>query len=119
MMIANDMTTQANIILVAKDYSPEPAGRFPSDGPNNGERFRKKFLVPRLKKREIPLIVDFDETEGYGSSFLEEAFGGLVRVEGFTASSLRNILRIESKEDPSVIEEIWLYIEQAKPMREE
>jgi hypothetical protein len=43
--------------------------------------------------------VFIDGTEGFGSSFLEEAFGGLVRVEGYKAESLKNRLRIIA-EDP-------------------
>jgi hypothetical protein len=98
-------------INVAKEYSAEPAGRYPSDGPFNGQRFRQEFLVVNLNEG-TDLEIDFDGTEGYGSSFLEEAFGGLVR-HGISASELHERLKILSKEDPSVIEEIWQYIDQA------
>ena len=100
-------------ISVAKDYTDEPAGRFPADGDFNGERFRKEFLLPALRESE-KVIVDFDGTEGYGSSFLDEAFGGLVRDEGFGAADLRAKLEITSKEDPTVSTEVWGYIEDAK-----
>ena len=104
------MTTKT-AISVAKEYSDEPAGRYPSDGSFSGERFRKELLVPALKGHEH-VTVDFDGTEGYGSSFLEEAFGGLVR-DGFAPAQLRKQLEIHSKEDPTVIEEIWGYIDEA------
>ena len=109
----NSTKPQAKLINVAREFSTEPAGRFPSDGPVNGERFRKELLLPALRKSDQHVCVNFDGTEGYGSSFLEEAFGGLVRVDGLTAADLRERLQIESAEDPSVIEEIWQYIDHA------
>ena len=96
-------------ISIAKNFSRFPGGRFRTDGPFSGEAFRRKHLVPALRM-DTPLSVDLNGTLGYGSSFLEEAFGGLVRVEEFTASRLRILLRFVS-DDPSLVEEIWSYIE--------
>jgi hypothetical protein len=69
-------------IDIGRDFSETPAGRFPSDGEFNGEAFRKILLVPALKRGGVVRVI-LDNTEGYGSSFLEEAFGGLIRLEGF------------------------------------
>lgn len=82
-------------IDIGHDFSDVPAGRFPADGPFNGETFRKKFLVPALRLGER-VVVELDNTEGYGSSFLEEAFGGLIRHEGFTKSELNANLEISA-----------------------
>ena len=109
------MIATKTTISVARDFSPNPAGRFPSDGQFNGERFRNEFLIPALKTDE-PVTIDFDGTEGYGSSFLDEAFGGLVRA-GFQADLLRNRLQIKSEEDPSVVQEIMGYINDVAPQR--
>ena len=54
-----------------------------------------------------------DGVAGYGSSFLEEAFGGLVRVEGFTAEALKEKIRFVS-EDPTLEKEIWDYVDDAE-----
>jgi hypothetical protein len=51
-----------------------PAGRNRSDGPYSGEFLRDEKLLPVLAQDKV--IVDLDGTLGYGSSFLEEAFGG-------------------------------------------
>ena len=67
-----------SIIEIARDFSPAPAGRFRRDGPDSGERFREDYLKPALAKSEF-VSVRIDGTAGYGSSFLDEAFGGLVR----------------------------------------
>lgn len=72
-------------INVADEYTKMPGGRFKSDGEFSGEDFREKYLLPRYiearKNNEI-LCVNLDGGYGYGSSFLEEAFGGLVREVG-------------------------------------
>jgi hypothetical protein len=98
-------------ISIAKDFSRYPAGRFVDDGPYPGELCRNKLLVPALQKHEI-VTVDLDGTLGYGSSFLEETFGGLVRVDGFTSSDLHKRLQLVAK-DKSVVEEIWSYVDSA------
>lgn len=97
-------------LSVATDFSPFPAGRFEADGPFSGETFRK-VLAARL--RGGPLTVVLDGTLGYGSSFLEEAFGGLVRLGLFTAKDLRSKLKLVSS-DPSLEQEVWSYIDSAR-----
>ena len=101
-------------ITIAKQYSREPAGRFLADGPHSGERFREDYLVPALKQYDT-VTIDLDGTEGYGSSFLEEAFGGLVRLRGFKAADLHKRLVLISNEDESIPIEIWDYIDSGVP----
>lgn len=67
------------LIRIAEDFSRLPGGRYPQDGDGNGTTFREKFLVPVLKSHGTARII-LDGTRGYPSSFLEEAFGGLVRA---------------------------------------
>ncbi len=98
-------------IHIANDFSRVPAGRYRNDGPRSGEAFRQKHLVPALKKAD-KVAVYLDGVEGYGSSFLEEAFGGLVRVEGFTGEKLRRSLIFETGDD-ALKYEIEGYINQS------
>ena len=102
-------TSEKFDISIAKDFSPYPAGRFQADGDASGEVFRSK-LVTLLKSGRQSIRVDLDGTEGYGSSFLEEAFGGLVR-EGFKPEHLLNVFDFKSVEDPTIIDEIKEYIQ--------
>ncbi len=81
------------IIRIAQDFSDVPSGRHLADGEFNGERFREEWLVPALEKEDVVDVV-FDDAEGYGSSFLEEAFGGLVRAHGYTKEFLAKHLRL-------------------------
>lgn len=80
---------------VGRDFSDVPSGRHREDGEYSGQRFREDFLVPLLKDNDI-LEVSLDNTEGFGSSFLEEAFGGLIRYAGFRKMELDKKLVIIS-----------------------
>jgi STAS-like domain of unknown function (DUF4325) len=99
------MTKQIKIL---EDFTRYPAGRYVSDGGFSGERFRKELLVPALNMADTVEIY-LDGTLGYGSSFLEEAFGGLVRIEGLKSSDLLKRLVFVSN-DETLITEIRQYL---------
>ncbi|MBS0424582.1 MAG: STAS-like domain-containing protein [Proteobacteria bacterium] len=96
------------VIAIKDEFSRYPAGRYREDGPYNGQRFREDFLVPALQQNADKILIKLDGVRGYNSSFLDEAFGGLVR-NGFSAAELLNRLQLESQ-DKSLIEEIKGYI---------
>jgi len=102
-------------ITVKKDFTDTPGGRFKKDGPYSGEQFREEVLKPALAglNEGEKLRIDFDGAYGYPTSFLEEAFGGLVRQVG--AKELLNKLDFKSDEEPSLIDEIEGYIKNASP----
>jgi hypothetical protein len=87
------------IISIANDYSPMPAGRYKGDGKFNAEEFRDNILIPKLSeaiKMSVVLEVRLDGMLGISSSFLEEAFGGLVRTKLFKREQLSKHLVIAS-----------------------
>lgn len=85
------------VISVAKDFSPFPGGRYPEDGDFSAEEFRKKFLIPTIESHpNEKIILDLDGGEGYGTSFLEEAFGGLIR-DGYSKEDIYNTFDIKSE----------------------
>lgn len=103
-------------ISIAKDFSDVPAGRYHSDGDWTGQKFRESFLVPELEKanKEHPVIVNINGTEGYGSSFLEEAFGGLIRETKYTKNDINELLKIEADDTYDIYKKIILdYIKKA------
>lgn len=81
------------VISIAKDFTSRPGGRTKVMGPGSGEAFRD-LLVRHLKRLpEETIEVELDGTEGYGSSFLEEAFGGIIRNRLLPAEdALRRII---------------------------
>lgn len=95
------------------DFTQYPGPRYKELGPNSGEEFRNKCLVPALKK-DKQVKVDLDGVFGYGSSFLEEAFGGLVRSKEATRDQIIFIRdHLKSEDDPSYIQEVQDYIDEA------
>lgn len=99
-------------INIAKDFSNKPFGRYEQDGQWSAERFRKEHLVPAFSQSSDKIEVFLDEvSRGFGSSFLEESFAGLIR-EGITYEQLKHRLRINTTQEDYEIE-IWQYIEQA------
>jgi hypothetical protein len=100
-------------INIAREYSEFPVGRFYSDGPDSGERFRDEFLEPALRSGER-VVVELSGTEGYGSSFLDEAFGGVVRKLGLTQAETNEKIILEAEpEDQSFVQETLGYISDA------
>lgn len=97
-------------IHIARDFSPAPAGRYPEDGPFNGQLFRESLLLPAVREHD-EVRVNLDDTGGYGSSFLEEAFGGLVRA-GFTPKQLHEKLKVISSRQ-TYSTKVWNYIDRA------
>lgn len=104
------MAADLKTVNIGKSFSRFPAGRYSADGPASGERFREDVLRPLLAQG-FDILIQLDDALGYGSSFLEEAFGGLVR-SGIPASELLRRIRFESFDD-SLIAEIHAYIEEA------
>lgn len=103
---------EKKVINIARDFGRFPAGRYETDGPYSGESFREKLLVPALRCGSEVITVEFDGARGLASSFLEEAFGGLVRL-GFDADQLEHRLDLRSA-DLSIVNEVREYIIEAK-----
>lgn len=106
------MTTRANVIDVGADFTRFPAGRTVSDGPFSGQAFRDKHLRPWLDQH-VRVVIKLDSALGYGSSFLEEAFGGLMRLN-YPKDEVLSLLHLETA-DPLLKQEIEGYINNAKP----
>lgn len=103
------------MISIAKDFSPHPAGRYVADGPYSGQMFREELLYPALRDNER-VEIDMDGALGFGSSFLEEAFGGLVREHGMTARELQSKLDIKCAVR-LYVDRIWEYIKEEDARR--
>ena len=102
--------TDITVINIGRDFSRYPVGRYRTDGDSNGEAFRDDILVPKLAVG-TRVRIELDDVLGYGSSFLEEVFGGLVRMN-YTEKKLEELLEIVS-EDDSLIAEVKSYISDA------
>lgn len=105
------------ITILVKDFSIVPGSRELDEGKraHSGEEFRKVFLEPEFKKildNDSKIIVNLDGTIGYGTSWLEEVFGGLARIYG--SEKVKNKLIFISEEEPYLIDDINEYIDDAQ-----
>ena len=93
-------------VKIATDFSATPGARFRSDGPSSGEEFREKILMPLFENgsNKDKIHIDLDEVDGYTSSFLKEAFGGLAGNVG--AEKVKERIVVTSKEFDYLISKI-------------
>ncbi len=112
-MIVGEMNSTEKVVNIAQDFSRTPGGRYRTDGPASGEEFREEFLVPAMG-RDAVLVVELDGARGYPSSFLEEAFGGLVRQFHLTRQEFTRKIHIKSSSAYEIyVSDILTYVEQA------
>jgi STAS-like domain of unknown function (DUF4325) len=107
---------QANI-KISRDFSPTPGPRYIKEGPFSGEEFREKTLFPAIQQAiqtKGKVLVDLDGTAGYGTSFLEEAFGGLIRIRKVEYQDIIKALDIVSNEESFLKEDIHQYLTDAQ-----
>ncbi len=109
-------------IKISRDFSPTPGPRYikESDINNSGEAFRKTVLYPKFKQalsEHKKMVVDLDGTAGFGTSFLEESFGGLIRVENMEYETIIKNLEIISNEEDFLKEDILNYLNDAEQAR--
>ncbi|MBN1907109.1 MAG: STAS-like domain-containing protein [Deltaproteobacteria bacterium] len=98
-------------ISIAQDYTITPSARYKKDGPFSGEDFRETCLEKHFENKEdnYRITIVLDGVEGFATSFLEEAFGGLARKFGKKRCLAR--LNFISEEDRLLVDEIREYIE--------
>lgn len=102
-------------ISVAKNFSTTPGFRYRKQSPTtSGEQFRDEILEPaylQAIEHNEKLQVILDGTNGYLTSFLEEAFGGLQRKH--PGQDVGKSIEIISNEEKHWIEDIARYIKNA------
>lgn len=95
---------------IAKDFTQFPGGRYRTHGPGSGQEFREDRLAPAMNSGFVE--VELSGVYGYPASFLEEAFGGLIR-SGWTLADIRKTLTLKAS-DPNYqvyVEQAWQFME--------
>ena len=93
-------------LKISTDYSEFPGGRYSEDGLGNATDFREKYLIPMLEKNR-PFMIDLNGVVSYPVSFIDEAFGGLVRMKRYTSEQLMKLIKFHST-DENLLETVRL-----------
>jgi STAS-like domain of unknown function (DUF4325) len=107
------------IEIYVKDFSITPGSRYIDEGKkaHSGQEFRENILDPKFKEilnTNNQIIVNLDGTIGYGTSWLEEVFGGLARIYGHKI--VLEKLKFISEEEDYLIDDIIQYIKDAEKL---
>lgn len=106
-------------INVVDMFTETPGGRTKAEGDFSGEEFREKILLPVIEKlidTEEKIEIDLDGGYGYGSSFLEEVFGGLIReliLRSVSSKEIKDVINrifIKSDDEPALVSQIFEYM---------
>jgi len=103
-------------LKIATEFSRIPGARYEHEGAFPGKDFRDKHLFPKISeaiKLGEKLEIDLDGTAGLGTSFLEESFGGLIRINKLNYDDIIRTLIYISTEEPDYIDEINAYLKDA------
>lgn len=110
----NTLSKEKMKICVATEFTETPGPRSRDEGEYSGQQFLEEHLQPKYEQARLnkeSLIIDLDGTDGYATSFLESAFGGLARK--YNHDEILRTLKFKSDEEPYLIEEIKAYIREA------
>lgn len=101
------------IKIVVRDFSETPGPREKVQGDFSAELFVETVLNPEFERMDndpsLKMEINLDGTLGYGTSFLEEVFGGTARARG--VDFVRNRIEVISEEEPWLKDEIKSYVD--------
>lgn len=114
--------TTMNRLKISTDFTTAPGPRYIVEGKHSGQEFRQTKLLPAIKKAMLDgakLLIDLDGTSGFGTSFLEEVFGGLIREDNYDLADLDAVVEFKSDEEPFLLDEIREYMTDAQRERDQ
>lgn len=92
-----------------RDFTIYPTARYVTDGPKSAEEFFITQLDPFLNEHtDDEIIIDFDGTWGFASSFKNELAVRLAeKYPDIDADTLRKRVQLISDDEPGLIERFW------------
>jgi STAS-like domain of unknown function (DUF4325) len=103
-------------LSINEEFSHTPGPRYRREGPFSAEEFWATLLRSRFETAVAGgavLLIDMDGVAGYGTSFVEETFGGLARAYG--TETVRRHLQVKCEQDDFILEEVWEYVDNPQP----
>lgn len=110
------MSSKNITIKISKDFTVYPGARYLTDGPFSGQKFYEDILKGKFgivwDKKDSKIVIDFDDTYGYASSFISEIFLRLVK-DYKDKKKIKEKLIIKTEDDPLLKDLIYKEIEAA------
>ena len=100
-----------DILSIPLEFSRIPGPRTRTEGPRSAEEFNEDIFFERVQNainKKLKITVILDGSHGYGTSFLEQVFGGAARM--FGSNTILQLLEIVTEEEPYLKEDIISYI---------
>lgn len=102
-------------INIAKDFSLYPGARYRTDGKYSGQEFYEDLLKPKFQEvwedPQKTLLIDFDGTFGYASSFISEVFIRIVQ-DFKDKNDIKKKLQFKSDDEPLLVDSILKIIDE-------
>lgn len=98
--------------LSVLEFTDTPGVGYRDLGPFSGEQFLEEYLLPKYKQaveERKQLVVSMDGTGGYGPSFIEVAFKGL--VEKTKDRKIKERLIVTFDDDPQMRRKLWKFLD--------
>jgi len=94
------------------DFTTLPGARYEKDGDGSAEEFFDKYIKRHLEDKES-ILIDFDNTWGYASSFLSELALEISQQCKQDGLDVREMIEIKSDDEPGLTERFWGYIDES------
>ncbi len=102
----------SRIKISVSDFTTLPGARYKKDGDGSAEEFFDKYIKQHLENKES-ILIDFDNTWGYASSFLSELALEISRQCRRDKLDVREKIEIKSNDEPGLTERFWGYIDES------
>lgn len=100
------------IKISVSDFTTLPGARYKSDGDGSAEEFFDSYIKQHLNDKEL-ILIDFDNTWGYASSFLSELALEISQQCKQDGLDVREKIEIKSDDEPGLAERFWGYIDES------
>jgi hypothetical protein len=100
------------IEISVSTFTTLPGARYKKDGDGSAEEFFDDYIKQHLENKE-PILIDFDNTWGYASSFLSELALKISRQCKHNKLDVREKIEIKSNDEPGLVKRFWDYIDES------
>ena len=94
-------------IIKVSSFTTIPGARFVKDGDGSAEEFFNKYVKAPLKEainKNTQIKIDFDDTWGYASSFINELASRIFKLTSKDFEDISKTISLKSDDEPGLID---------------